>query len=99
LTEDGPQGDAIIFIMCGRYRLSRRKQILEEHFHAQPDDDQEWTAHYNIAPAPTRFRVKANSHKIESGKSAPTSTAENSCYSAGVSAMRLVACFHLMQFR
>jgi len=24
--------------MCGRYRLSRRKQILEEQFAAVPDD-------------------------------------------------------------
>jgi putative SOS response-associated peptidase YedK len=36
--------------MCGRYRLSRRKQIIEEHFHTMPDDDQDWTPHYNIAP-------------------------------------------------
>jgi putative SOS response-associated peptidase YedK len=39
-----------MFIMCGRYRLSRRKQILEEHFHAPPDDDHEWVPHFNIAP-------------------------------------------------
>ena len=36
--------------MCGRYRLSRRKQIIQEHFHALPDDVEEWTPHYNIAP-------------------------------------------------
>jgi putative SOS response-associated peptidase YedK len=34
--------------MCGRYRLSRRKQIVEEHFDVQSGDD--WTPHYNIAP-------------------------------------------------
>ena len=35
--------------MCGRYRLSRRKQIIEEHFDtAQCDDD--WSPRYNIAP-------------------------------------------------
>jgi putative SOS response-associated peptidase YedK len=34
--------------MCGRYRLSRRKQIVEEHFDAMSDDD--WTPRYNIAP-------------------------------------------------
>jgi putative SOS response-associated peptidase YedK len=34
--------------MCGRYRLSRRKQIIEEHFDAVSDDD--WTPRYNIAP-------------------------------------------------
>jgi putative SOS response-associated peptidase YedK len=34
--------------MCGRYRLSRRKQIVEEYFDASGDDD--WTPRYNIAP-------------------------------------------------
>jgi putative SOS response-associated peptidase YedK len=37
------------FIMCGRYRLSRRKQILEEHFLADWDE-LEWHPRYNIAP-------------------------------------------------
>lgn len=35
--------------MCGRYRLSRRKQIIAEHFDAISDDD-DWTPRYNIAP-------------------------------------------------
>jgi putative SOS response-associated peptidase YedK len=35
--------------MCGRYRLSRRKQILEEGFNAD-FGDQDWTPRYNIAP-------------------------------------------------
>jgi putative SOS response-associated peptidase YedK len=35
--------------MCGRYRLSRRKQILEEHFDTVPWDD-DWSPRYNIAP-------------------------------------------------
>jgi putative SOS response-associated peptidase YedK len=35
--------------MCGRYRLSRRKQIIEEHFLANWDD-LEWHPRYNIAP-------------------------------------------------
>jgi putative SOS response-associated peptidase YedK len=35
--------------MCGRYRLSRRKQIIEEHFDtAEWQDD--WSPRYNIAP-------------------------------------------------
>jgi putative SOS response-associated peptidase YedK len=34
--------------MCGRYRLSHRKQIIEEHFDALSDED--WTPRYNIAP-------------------------------------------------
>jgi putative SOS response-associated peptidase YedK len=35
--------------MCGRYRLSRRKQIIAEHFEADPFDD-DWEPRYNIAP-------------------------------------------------
>jgi putative SOS response-associated peptidase YedK len=35
--------------MCGRYRLSRRKQIIEERFETQPWDD-DWNPRYNIAP-------------------------------------------------
>lgn len=34
--------------MCGRYRLSRRKQIIEERFDVASDDD--WIPRYNIAP-------------------------------------------------
>jgi putative SOS response-associated peptidase YedK len=37
------------FIVCGRYRLSRRKQILEEQFSAV-SGEYEWTPRYNIAP-------------------------------------------------
>lgn len=35
--------------MCGRYRLSRRKQTVEEHFDCDPWDD-DWSPRYNIAP-------------------------------------------------
>ena len=35
--------------MCGRYRLSRRKQILEEYFHADAGEE-DWSPRYNIAP-------------------------------------------------
>jgi putative SOS response-associated peptidase YedK len=35
--------------MCGRYRLSRRKQIIAEHFDALSDAD-DWSPRYNIAP-------------------------------------------------
>jgi putative SOS response-associated peptidase YedK len=34
--------------MCGRYRLSRSKEVLAEHFDVEPDDD--WQPRYNIAP-------------------------------------------------
>jgi putative SOS response-associated peptidase YedK len=35
--------------MCGRYRLSRRKEIIEEYFGSAPWDD-DWSPRYNIAP-------------------------------------------------
>jgi putative SOS response-associated peptidase YedK len=35
--------------MCGRYRLSRRKEIIEEHFDSVSGEE-EWTPRYNIAP-------------------------------------------------
>jgi 7,8-dihydropterin-6-yl-methyl-4-(beta-D-ribofuranosyl)aminobenzene 5'-phosphate synthase len=40
---------AIIPSMCGRYRLSRRKQMIEEYFSTFSDED-DWTPRYNIAP-------------------------------------------------
>jgi putative SOS response-associated peptidase YedK len=36
--------------MCGRYRLSRRKQLVEEHFGAVSGND-DWNPRYNIAPS------------------------------------------------
>jgi putative SOS response-associated peptidase YedK len=36
-------------LMCGRYRLSRRKQIVEEYFDTVSDEP-DWTPRYNIAP-------------------------------------------------
>jgi putative SOS response-associated peptidase YedK len=35
--------------MCGRYRLSRRKQLVEEYFDTASDEP-DWTPRYNIAP-------------------------------------------------
>src|SRR3979411_238075 len=35
--------------MCGRYRLSRRKQIVEEHFDSISGEE-DWTPRYNVAP-------------------------------------------------
>ena len=35
--------------MCGRYRLSRRKQIVEEYFDCS-SEEQDWVPRYNIAP-------------------------------------------------
>ena len=36
--------------MCGRYRLSRSKQIVEEYFEAASESDEDWAPRYNIAP-------------------------------------------------
>jgi len=35
--------------MCGRFRLSRRKQIIEEHFDTADWQD-DWSPRYNVAP-------------------------------------------------
>lgn len=35
--------------MCGRYRLSRRKQLIEEYFEAAPWHD-DWSPRFNVAP-------------------------------------------------
>src|ERR1035438_9820854 len=35
--------------MCGRYRLSRRKQLVEEYFDSAPWDG-DWDPRYNVAP-------------------------------------------------
>ena len=35
--------------MLGRYRLSRRTQVIAEHFDATPFDD-DWIPRHNIAP-------------------------------------------------
>ena len=35
--------------MCGRYRLSRRKQLVDEYFDSVSDES-DWAPRYNIAP-------------------------------------------------
>jgi putative SOS response-associated peptidase YedK len=35
--------------MCGRYKLSRHKQVIEEHFDAISDEE-DWSPRYNVAP-------------------------------------------------
>ena len=37
------------FLMFGRYRLSRRKQVVEEYFDTAPVEH-DWNPRYNIAP-------------------------------------------------
>ena len=49
--------------MCGRYRLSRRKQIIAEHFDATPFEE-DWEPRYNIAPSqPVPVIRQANSSR------------------------------------
>jgi hypothetical protein len=36
-------------LMCGRYRLSRRKQLIEEYFDSVSGED-DWNPRYNVAP-------------------------------------------------
>jgi putative SOS response-associated peptidase YedK len=35
--------------MCGRYRLSRRKQLIAQYF--KTDKEVKWEPRYNIAPS------------------------------------------------
>jgi putative SOS response-associated peptidase YedK len=37
------------FLMCGRYRLSQRKKVVEEYFDTAPVEH-DWNPRYNIAP-------------------------------------------------
>jgi putative SOS response-associated peptidase YedK len=48
--------------MCGRYRVSKRKQLVEEHFHAVPeeDDDDDWKPRYNVAPTQPVPAIRQN---------------------------------------
>jgi putative SOS response-associated peptidase YedK len=43
--------------MCGRYRLSRRKQVVEEYFDSASDEP-EWVPSYNIAPTQAVLTVR-----------------------------------------
>ncbi len=45
--------------MCGRYRLSRRKQIIEEHFDCDPWDE-DWSPRYNVAPTQSVAVIRQN---------------------------------------
>jgi putative SOS response-associated peptidase YedK len=45
--------------MCGRYRLSRRKQIVEGYFSIASGED-DWTPRYNIAPTQSVPIIRQN---------------------------------------
>ncbi|HEX4426890.1 MAG TPA: SOS response-associated peptidase [Terriglobales bacterium] len=47
--------------MCGRYRLSRAKQLVEEYFDSVSDEDEgDWSPRYNIAPTQPVTVVRQN---------------------------------------
>lgn len=48
--------------MCGRYRLSRRKELVEEYFDCT-SDEQEWEPRYNIAPTQSVPVIRQNPEK------------------------------------
>ncbi len=43
--------------MCGRYRLSRRKQAIEDYFAVEPSD-LAWEPRYNIAPTQSVLTIR-----------------------------------------
>ena len=56
--------------MCGRYRLSRRKQIVEAHF-SSVSEEEDWNPRYNIAPTQLVPVIRQNPQATHSGISAP----------------------------
>src|SRR5438093_13092614 len=46
-------------MMCGRYRLSRRKQLVAEYFDTVSDEP-EWAPRYNIAPTQPVLVIRQN---------------------------------------
>lgn len=48
--------------MCGRYRLSRKKQILEEYFDCVSGQE-DWSPRYNIAPTQPIPVIRQNPHE------------------------------------
>jgi putative SOS response-associated peptidase YedK len=45
--------------VCGRYKLSRRKQIVEEYFDATSDEP-DWSPRYNVAPTQPVAVIRQN---------------------------------------
>jgi putative SOS response-associated peptidase YedK len=48
--------------MCGRYRLSRRKQLVEEYF-GTVSEEGEWGPRYNIAPTQPVPTIRQDPHE------------------------------------
>ena len=49
--------------MCGRYRLSRRKQLIQEYF--DTTDEVDWEPRYNIAPSQSVGIIRQDREKPE----------------------------------
>ncbi len=49
--------------MCGRYRLSRRKELIQEYF--DTTDEVDWEPRYNIAPSQDVGIIRQNQAKPE----------------------------------
>ena len=49
--------------MCGRYRLSRRKQLIQEYF--DTTDEVDWEPRYNIAPSQSAGIIRRDRAKPE----------------------------------
>jgi putative SOS response-associated peptidase YedK len=45
--------------MCGRFRLSRRKQVVEEYFDCGSDES-DWAPGFNIAPTQSTAAIRQN---------------------------------------
>jgi putative SOS response-associated peptidase YedK len=45
--------------MCGSYRLSRRKQLVEEYFDTASGDE-DWSPRYNVAPTQPVAVIRQN---------------------------------------
>jgi hypothetical protein len=45
--------------MCGRYKLSRRKQVVEEYFDAVSSEE-DWSPRFNIAPTEPIAVIRQN---------------------------------------
>ena len=45
--------------MCGRYRLSRRKQVVDEYF-GSDSGEEEWSPRYNVAPTQSVPVIRQN---------------------------------------
>src|SRR5271169_3941763 len=58
-----PKQALLSLFMCGRYRLSRRKQLIQEYFDTA--DEVDWEPRYNIAPSQSLGVIRQDREKPE----------------------------------